>query len=88
MNIAKDFRRISIILRKRMSLFKYNLKMKKELGMYDPAREQYLIKDSSRSINLFDFSQGKVGDFHLIDEFSDASEFGGESECEFMLAKD
>lgn len=88
MNLAKDFRRISIILRKRISLFRYNFKMKKELGMYDLAREQHIILQNYRSINLFDFSQGKVGDFHLIDEFSDASEFGGESECEFMLVKD
>lgn len=55
--------------------------MKKELGMYDLAREQDIIQKNYRSINLFDFSEGKVGDFHLIDEFSDASEFGGESEC-------
>jgi hypothetical protein len=75
-------------MRKRVSLFKYNLKMKRELGAYDPMREQEMMETTPRSLNLFDFRTGKVGDFHLIDEFSDASEFGGESETSISLIED
>jgi hypothetical protein len=75
-------------MRKRVSLFKYNLKMKRELGAYDPMREQEMMETTPRSLNLFDFRTGKVGDFHLIDEFSDASEYGGESETSISLIED
>ena len=75
-------------MRKRVSLFKYNLKMKKEMGAYDPIKEQQMIQANFRSLNLFDFRAGKVGDFYLIDEFSDASEFGGESETTLSLVED
>ncbi len=49
------------------------------MGVYDPTKESQMIR--GQSLNLFDFREGKRGDFHLIEEFSDASEFGGESEC-------
>ena len=39
-----------------------------------------MMESETRSLNLFDFGTGKVADFHLIDDFSDASMFGGESE--------
>lgn len=39
-------------------------------------------------MNLFDFSKGKIADFHLLDDFSDASEYGGESESEISLIED
>ncbi len=39
MNIVQDFRRLGISLKKRISFFKYNLKMKRELGLYDPLKE-------------------------------------------------
>ena len=88
MRVAQDLRRVSILARKRFSLFKYNLKMKREVGMYDPGKEQQMIEQSIRSLNLFDFSSGKVGDFHLLDDFSDASIFGGETQSEIMLIED
>jgi hypothetical protein len=47
-----------------------------------------MIDTNFRSLNLFDFRAGKVGDFYLIDEFSDASEFGGESETTLSLVED
>jgi hypothetical protein len=47
-----------------------------------------MIDANFRSLNLFDFRAGKVGDFYLIDEFSDASEFGGESETTLSLVED
>jgi hypothetical protein len=47
-----------------------------------------MMETTPRSLNLFDFRTGKVGDFHLIDEFSDASEFGGESETSISLIED
>ncbi len=59
--------------------------MKRELGLYDPRKEQSLINERSRSLNLFDFRTGKMGDFYLLDEFSDASEYGGESEMRMGL---
>jgi hypothetical protein len=58
--------------------------MKREMGVYDPTKEQQMIS-SSRSLNLFDFTAGKKGDFYLLDDFSDASEYGGESESQIML---
>jgi hypothetical protein len=47
-----------------------------------------MIEKDVRSLNLFDFSTGKVADFHLLDDFSDATQFGGESLNELMLIED
>lgn len=58
------------------------------MGLYDPIKESSMISKRGQSLNLFDFRQGKKGDFFLIDEFSDASEFGGESECQVTLIED
>jgi len=62
--------------------------MKREVGLYDPMKEQTMINDKNRSLNLFDFRAGKVGDFYLLDEFSDASEYGGESDMRMGLMED
>ena len=88
MKLAQDLRRLGIVARKRYSLFKYNLQMKRELGVYDPTRERELLERSVRSLNLFDFSEGKMADFHLLDDFSDATQFGGESLNELSLVSD
>jgi len=88
MKITQDFRRLGITLKKRFSLFQYNLKMKREMGLYDPAKEKTMINEKNRSLNLFDFRSGKVGDFYLLDEFSDASDYGGESEMRMGLIED
>lgn len=81
-------RRLGIVARKRYSLFKYHLKMKQELGFYDPSQESKMIEKDLRSLNLFDFSSGKMADFHLLDDYSDASQYGGESQSEIMLIED
>lgn len=47
-----------------------------------------MINEKPRSLNLFDFRKGKVGDYYLLDEFSDASEFGGETEMAMGLIED
>jgi hypothetical protein len=47
-----------------------------------------MFEEKQRSLNLFDFRTGKKGDFLLLDEFSDASEYGGESETRFGLVND
>jgi hypothetical protein len=39
MKLAQDFRRAGILFRKRLSLFKYNIKLKREMGIYDPTLE-------------------------------------------------
>ena len=75
-------------MRKRFSFFKYNLQMKRELGGYDPIKEQNMMESQFRSLNLYDFRTGKIGDFYLIDEFSDASEYGGESQTTLSLVED
>lgn len=62
--------------------------MKRELGLYDPIKEETLIRDKARSMNLFDFRAGKLGDYYLLDEYSDASDFGGESEMRMGLVED
>jgi len=62
--------------------------MKREMGVYDPTREREMLERSVRSLNLFDFSSGKVADFHLLDDFSDATQFGGESLNELALVQD
>ena len=62
--------------------------MKRELGLYDPMKEQAMINEKQRSLNLFDFRSGRVGDYYLLDEFSDASEFGGETEMRMGLMED
>lgn len=56
--------------------------------MYDPTAEQKMIEQGQRSLNLFDFSGGKISDFQLLDDFSDASLFGGESESQISLIED
>lgn len=47
-----------------------------------------MIQERQRSLNLFDFRAGKVGDFYLLDEFSDASEYGGETDMRMGLMED
>lgn len=47
-----------------------------------------MLSKGIRSLNLFDFSQGKVSDYLLLDEYSDASEFGGETESSMALVED
>ena len=46
------------------------------------------MNEKHRSLNLYDFRTGKVGDYYLLDEFSDASEFGGETEMRMGLVED
>jgi hypothetical protein len=62
--------------------------MKREMGLYDPMKEQTMINEKKRSLNLFDFRSGRVGDYYLLDEYSDASEFGGETEMRMGLMED
>lgn len=59
MKLANDFRKIGITMKKRFNLFKYNLNLKKEIGMYDPSAEHSMLEGTVRSLNLFDFSAGK-----------------------------
>ena len=79
MKAAKELRRMGIMLKKRLSLFKYNFQLKKSMGMYDLEQEVNLIESQKRSLNLYDFTSNR-SDFYLLDEFSDASDFGGQSE--------
>ena len=44
MKLAKEFRQLGVIIRKRISLFKYNIKIKRQMGMYDPTKEHGLIE--------------------------------------------
>lgn len=39
-----------------------------------------MTENFQRSLNLFDFGLSKGKDAFLIDDYSDSSEFGGESE--------
>jgi hypothetical protein len=88
MKLAKDFRRAGVMLRKRISLFKYNLNLKRQIGVYSPEQDSNMLMEGTRSLNLFDFSSGRMADFYLLDDYSDASEFGGETECSFGLHQD
>eukprot|EP00347_Sterkiella_histriomuscorum_P022452 403338435 len=72
-------------MKKRFQLFQYNLKIKKQIGIYNPGVEQGMM-ESNRSLNLLDFS--KFEDFYLLDQYSDASELGGESKCELTQIED
>lgn len=58
------------------------------MGMYDPEAESQMFKTGVRSLNIFDFSNGKMADYYLLDDYSDASEFGGETESGFGLCED
>jgi len=86
--IVKDIRKTGIVIRKRFSLFKYNMQMKRQVGIYDPDIESQMLNQGVRSMNLFDFSNGKMADYYLLDDYSDASEFGGETESGFGLCED
>ena len=66
------------MLRKRFGLMKYNFNLKRQVGAYNPASDAHLIEDSLRSVNMFDFTN--KSDVYLMDNYSDSSEFGGESE--------
>ena len=56
--------------------------------MYNPRTDEDMLTQTTRSLNLFDFSNGKISDFHLLDDFSDATQFGGETESQIMLIED
>lgn len=88
MKLAKDLRRAGIRIRKRLSLFQYNVQLKRQLGMYDPRAESQMLSTGVRSMNLFDFSNGKMADYYLLDDYSDATEMGGETESSFGLCED
>jgi len=65
-----------VIAKKKLALLKYNAKVKWQYGIYNPAEEELITE---RSINLLDFENH--ADYYLIEEFSDSSEYGGESSC-------
>ena len=46
--------------------------------MINPAGEEKISVLQNRSLNLFDFRNNS--DAYLLDEYSDSTEFGGESE--------
>ena len=56
MKAIKELRRLGITLKKRYSLFMYNVKLKKQLGMYDVSSEKIIAQEQKRVMNLFDFS--------------------------------
>ncbi|CDW79505.1 UNKNOWN [Stylonychia lemnae] len=79
--IVLHLRRTSIVMKKRFELFKYNISHKFNHGFYDPEGDQSQVDGSRRAMNIFDFAQTR--DLILLDPYSDASQFGGESQQEF-----
>jgi hypothetical protein len=85
MNLAKQLRKSGIMFRKRFDFFKYNLMLKRQIGLYDPSSESQMLNETTRSMNLFDFSSGHMADVYLLEDYSDASDFGGETQSSFGL---
>lgn len=84
MEVVKLFRRNLINARKRFNFFKFNLEYRWQRGnMYDIGHDIQSLQKEHRSINILDFSRKE--DFYLIDEFSDAVEYGGLSETGLAL---
>lgn len=79
METFKQIRRLGIVMKKRVGLFKYNVQMKKQMGIYNPETEQAMMEKQTRQLNMFDFRN--TSDVFLLDQYTDASEFGGESDC-------
>lgn len=86
MSFTKEIRRQGIMLRKRIGLMKYNFGLKREVGAYNPRSDIEMTEDTVRSVNMFDFNN--KSDVYLMDNYSDSSEFGGESESSFSIMKD
>lgn len=40
MEIAKEFRRLGVVARKRLAYFKYNIELKMKHGFYNPIYEE------------------------------------------------
>ena len=58
------------------------MSVKNKIGGYDPIKEYSMIESQKRSLNLFDFNSSN--DCFLLDQYSDATEFGGESDCTLL----
>ena len=75
----KFIRRKFIVGRKRFEFLKYSVRYKMGRGnLYDLNDDVNNLRTMSRSINLLDFSKDE--DFFLVDECSDATQYGGLSE--------
>ena len=81
MKLVEAIRKQGVLFQRRWDLYKYNLRIKKQIGMYNPEIEQDMV--ANRQLTLFDFTGGS--DYFLLDPYSDASEFGGESQCELNV---
>lgn len=72
MKAVRDLRRAGILLQKRLSLLKYNAKLKFQRGQgYDPSSDIDMMNSQIRSLNLLDFSANKERDLFLLDIYSD-----------------
>jgi hypothetical protein len=79
MKAIVEMRRAGILLRKRISLLRYNIGLRVSRGQgYDPQSDMAMIGSQVRSMNLLDFSTKQ--DHFLIDEYSDSTIYGGLSE--------
>ena len=74
------------MIRKRIGLFKYNVQLKRQLGLYNPSGDVEMFENHTMSLNLFDFTN--KSDVYLLDSFTDASQYGGESVSEFSHETD
>ena len=66
--------------KKRLDLFKYNVKYRLQRGQMYDMRQDLDSFNQTRSINVINFSNKK--ELYLLDEKSDATEFGGQTQTD------
>lgn len=87
--VVRESRRLFMISRKKLSLYKYNLQIKTQMGKNPDAFQDALrMTVSHKSLNLLDFARNRDKDLFLLDVNSDRTEFGGISETELTIRKD
>jgi hypothetical protein len=82
MRSVLEIRRGAILAKKRLDLFKYNMKFRVMRGsVYDIQHDIEGLR-SHKSMNILDLKSKR--EMYLLDPKSDASEFGGLSETELF----
>jgi hypothetical protein len=78
---VRALRRVSLLMGKKFSLFKYDLQHRMERGStYSPDADVSQMSAGVRSMNLLDFSRKADKEIFMLDSYTDATVYGGLSE--------
>lgn len=87
--LVREGRRVVLLQQKKLSLAKYNFKVKTQMGQNpDAFQDAVLMSIRHKSMNLLDFENNREKDLYLMDVNSDRSQYGGASETELTIMQD